>query len=227
MSVITLSNISKHFGKVAALDNVSFSIESGKVIGLLGPNGSGKTTLLRIMAGLSAPTIGEIKLESEDISATLRGRIVYLPDVPMFPWSMNGNEAGKFMKSAYADYPLEKFRATAERLGVSMQRRKLSRGENMKLHIALNLARNAKLYLLDEPTANLDLNTRDSILSVIMECVSPNSSILISTHLVQEVEATLDSVIFLNEGRIIKTAEAEDLRENDGKSITQSYRELF
>ncbi len=222
----SITNITKVYRGVHALDNVSMRLEPGKIYGLLGPNGSGKTTLLRIMAGLLQADGGELSLGG-GISAKSRAEIVYVTDMPQFPWPMTGEQAAEFTRGSFPGFDMGRFNEVAKRLNFDLRRKKLSRGESMKLHIALALGRKGRIYLFDEPTANLDMNTREGIMSIIMEYATENAAVMLSTHLVQEVEAALDEAIFLSEGRVVAQANAENLRENNGKSITQYYREIY
>lgn len=222
----SITNITKLYKGVHALENVSIQLHPGKIYGLLGPNGSGKTTLLRIMAGLLKPDEGELSLGGS-LGANSRTEIVYVPDMPQLPWPMSGEQAAEFFRESFPDYKIDRFREAAKHLGFDTHRKKLSRGESMKLHIALALGRKASIYLFDEPTANLDMSTREGIMSIIMEYAAEDAAVMISTHLVQEVEAALDEAVFLSEGKVIALANAEDLRENSNKSITQYYREIY
>ncbi len=221
-----ISNVTKRYRGIYALDDVSINLTPGKVYGLLGPNGSGKTTLLRIMAGLVFQDSGDLSFDGVTGTET-HSKVVYVPDMPQLPWSMSGNEAAQLFAGLYIGYDISRFNEAAKRLGLDTRRSKLSRGESMKLHIALALGRKGSVYLFDEPTANLDMNTREGIMAVIMEYASENAAVLLSTHLVQEVEAALDEAVFLSEGKVVAQANAEDLREEEGKSITQLYREIY
>ena len=192
-TILECKNLSKKYGRKQALDNITLSLESGRIIGLLGPNGSGKTTLIKLINGLLAPTGGKLFI--------------------------NGNTPGVESKKIVSYLP--------ERTYLNARIKTLSKGTKEKVQLILVMSRRAKLYCLDEPIAGVDPAARDYILSTIINNYEPDSTILISTHLISDVENILDEVVFIKNGHIVLKNDVEDIRFNQGKSVDVLFREVF
>lgn len=228
-NLVEIQNLTKKYFNKIALDNLSLKIEQGKIVGILGPNGSGKTTLLKILAGLLRQTSGEVLLAQRKIGVYTKAVVSYLPDRNhLYKW-MRIEDAGAFFKDFYTDFDTNKFTELLSfmKLERKMKVDTLSKGMQEKLNLSLVLARNAKLYILDEPIAGVDPVARDEILNAIINNFSENSSMLITTHLVREMENILDDVVFLKDGRLVASGNADHLREERGKQIDEIYKEIF
>ena len=227
--LLELNNVSKKYKSNFALKEVTFGLEQGKVLGLLGPNGSGKTTMMKLIQGYLKPNKGTIKIDGKKPSAKTKAMVSYLPDTFFIPDYFTIDEAMETYEDFFKDFNREKaidllyFMNLKPEMKVST----LSKGMTEKLHLALILSRDAKLYILDEPISGVDLVTRDKILGAIVNNISEGSSMIISTHLVDEIEGVIDEVAFINEGQIILSGEADALREQKGKQIADIYRDLF
>jgi len=227
--ILKASNITKMYSNKTALDNVSLQLEKGKILGLLGPNGGGKTTLLKMVAGLTRPTSGDILIDNNEPGIYTKSIVSYLPDVNyLYRW-MKIKDALEFFKDFYKDFDENKAKELLEfmKLNESQKVTTLSKGMIEKLNLSLVLSRKAKLYLLDEPLGGVDPVARDQILDAILENYSEDSSMVVSTHLVSDIERLFDDVAFISEGRIVLTGNAEELRLNRGKSIDELFREVF
>lgn len=227
--ILKASNIIKIYSNKTALDNVSLQLEKGKILGLLGPNGGGKTTFLKMIAGLTRPTSGEILVDGEKPGIYTKSIVSYLPDVNyLYNW-MRIKDAVEFFKDFYNDFDENKAKELLKfmKLNENQKVTTLSKGMIEKLSLSLVLARKAKLYVLDEPLGGVDPVARDQILDAILENYSEDSSMIVSTHLVSDIERLFDDVAFISEGRIVLTGNAEELRMNRGKSIDDLFREVF
>ena len=221
--------LSKRFGPVQALEGVDITVEPGRVVGLLGPNGSGKTTLIKLANGLLTADGGVINICGKAPGPETRSLVSYLPDRPMLPMWMKAQELVKFYADFYADFDTQRAQDMLARLGVPADRRikQMSKGTQEKVQLILVMSRRAKLYLLDEPIGGVDPATRDYILHTIISNYNEDATVLISTHLIADVEQVLDEVIFLQNGRILLQSAVDDIRENQGKSIDALFREVF
>jgi len=228
-NLVTCNGLTKNYGGLVALSNVDLTLGSGRIIGLLGPNGSGKTTLIKILAGLLQPTSGIVSILGNSIGTETKAHVSYLPERTYFNRSMRVSECISLFEDFYGDF--DKFRAKEllEALSVSENAtfRTLSKGTCEKVQLALVMSRRAKLYLLDEPIGGVDPAARDYILNTILGNQNPDSTILISTHLIQDVETILDEVIFLKQGQVIKHDTADNIRRENDSSIDQVFREVF
>jgi len=227
--ILKASNITKMYSNKTALDNVSLQLEKGKILGLLGPNGGGKTTFIKMIAGLARPTSGEILVDSQQPGIYTKSIVSYLPDVNyLYKW-MEIKDAVEFFKDFYKDFDENKAKELLKfmKLNENQKVTTLSKGMIEKLNLSLVLSRKAKLYLLDEPLGGVDPVARDQILDAILENYSEDSSMVVSTHLVSDIERLFDDVAFISEGRIVLTGNAEELRLNRGKSIDELFREVF
>ena len=221
-----LENVTKRYIKNEGLRDLSLDFPAGEVVGMLGLNGSGKSTLLKLLAGLLTPTDGRITVFGGKPRQN-RARIVFLGESDvLWPW-MTPVDAEKFMRNLYADFDAVRFNELLDSLKVPRRKTKtMSRGERGRLRLAMALARNAKLYLLDEPLAGIDLISREKILSSIVQEWHTDETIILSTHEVAEAEGLFERVIYLREGRLALDVSAETLRE-DGKSVVDTFREVL
>ena len=222
-------NLCKRYGSVQALDDVSFTVEPGRVVGLLGPNGSGKTTLIKLANGLLTPTGGELLINGQKPGKTTRAQVSYLPDRPCLPEWMSAEKLLNMFSDFYADFQPDKAREMLEKLGIDPKQKikQMSKGTREKVQLILVMSRKAELYLLDEPIGGVDPATRDYILETIIRNYNPSASVIISTHLIADVEQVLDDVIFINRGRIVLKSSVDDIREQQGKSVDAYFREVF
>lgn len=229
MSVLECSRLCKHYGRVQALDGVDLTLEPGRIVGLLGPNGSGKSTLIKLACGLLTPSEGSIRICGEKPGAVTNALVSYLPERTAVPEWMSVKELLAFYVDFYDDFQPETARQMLDALGLASakQIRQMSKGSREKVQLILTMSRQARLYLLDEPIGGVDPATRDYILSTIIANYNPEASVVISTHLIADVEKILDEVVFLQEGRVLLHDEVDALREEKGKSIDALFREVF
>ena len=229
MAILECVDLSKRFGAVQALDTVSLSIEPGRVTGLLGPNGSGKTTLLKLANGLLTPSDGEILINGKAPGRESRGLVSYLPDRPYLADWMKVRQLLDFFQDFYADFDRDRATEMLLRLniGEDMRIKEMSKGTREKTQLILVMSRKAKLYLLDEPIGGVDPATRDYILDTIIRNYNPEAAVIISTHLIADVEQVLDDVIFINSGRVVLQSSVDEIREERGMSVDQYFREVF
>ncbi len=228
-NIVEINNLTKKYANKTALDNVNLNIERGKVVGILGPNGSGKTTLIKILAGLLRQTSGEVLIDGNKVGVKTKSVVSYLPDRNfLYKW-MRIEDACHMYKDFYTDFDEAKFNELLAfmNLNRSMKIDSLSKGMHEKLNLALVLSRNAKLYILDEPIAGVDPVARDQILDAIINNYNEDSSMIITTHLVRDMESMFDEVVFLKDGQIVLTGNAEALREEKAKQIEEIYKEIF
>jgi ABC-2 type transport system ATP-binding protein len=228
-AVLECRNISKKFGKVTALDAVNLRLEGGRIVGLLGPNGSGKTTLIKLANGLLQPSQGSLLVTGKPIGVETKMVVSYLPDrVCLDPW-MRIRDILTFYVDFFADFSRDAAETMLRNLGLDLNRRfkTLSKGNKEKVQLVLVMARKARLYLLDEPIGGVDPAARDYIITTILNNYSDDATVLISTHLIQDVEQILDDIIFLKEGRVILEGAADDIRTEKGMSIDSLFREVF
>ena len=229
MATWECKSLCKRYGNVQALDNVSFTVEPGRVVGLLGPNGSGKTTLIKLANGLLTPTGGELLINGQKPGKATRALVSYLPDRPCLPEWMSAEKLLNMFSDFYADFQPDKAREMLEKLGIDPKQKikQMSKGTREKVQLILVMSRKAELYLLDEPIGGVDPATRDYILETIIRNYNPSASVVISTHLIADVEQVLDDVIFINHGQIVLRSSVDDIREQQGKSVDAYFREVF
>lgn len=228
-TLLECKNLTKKYGAFTAIDNIDLAIESGHIIGLLGPNGSGKTTLIKMINGLLTPTSGELYMREQPIGVESKKRISYLPDHTYLNMNQRVSDIITFFADFYEDFDKERAYDMLAKLQINPKTRlkSMSKGTKEKVQLILVMSRKADLYILDEPIAGVDPAARDYILDVILSNYDPEASILISTHLIADVENILDEVIFIQNGQIRLTSSVDDIRENQGKSIDALFREVF
>lgn len=229
MSLVSCSNLTKKYGTKEAVKNISFNIESGHIIGLLGPNGSGKTTLIKMLNGLLTPTEGTITVEGNEIGPETKKVISYLPDTSYLNMNQKVSEIINFFKDFYSDFDEVRAYDMLAKLNINPddKLKTMSKGTKEKVQLILVMSRNADLFILDEPIAGVDPAARDYILNIILSNYNPKASILISTHLISDIENILDEVIFIKNGEICLQSSVDDIRSNEGKSVDALFREVF
>ncbi|MBR6681701.1 MAG: ABC transporter ATP-binding protein [Clostridia bacterium] len=227
--ILRCESLTKNYGGLIALKGINISVESGKIVGLLGPNGSGKTTLIKIINGLLTPTNGKVYIDGKEPGIETKKVISYLPDNPYLNSWMTVNQLVAQFADFYEDFRTElAFKLLAD-LGITpeVKLKTLSKGNKEKVMLILVMSRNAKLYVLDEPIAGVDPATRDYIISTILNNYNKDSSVLISTHLISDIEQVLDEVIFINMGNVVLQKTVDEIREENGKSVDELFREVF
>lgn len=228
-TILECRNVSKTYGKKTALSDVSLALESGRIIGLLGPNGSGKTTLIKLLNGLLVPNEGEIFIGGNPVGVESKKIVSYLPDQTYLNMNMKVREIIRYFKDFYEDFDEERARGMLEKLHIGPNERlkSMSKGTKEKVQLILIMSRHAGLYVLDEPIAGVDPAARDYILETILSNYDKNASIIISTHLIADIENILDDVVFIREGKVVLTSPVEQIREEQGKSVDALFREVF
>ena len=229
MARIEINDLSKNFGRLKALDGVTVSLEKGQIVGLLGPNGSGKTTLIKILNGLLTPDEGSARINGMAPGTETKKVVAYLPDRNALPDYMNAEQLMDMYQDFFEDFDRARAEAMVDDLGIDRGQamKKMSKGTKEKLQLCLVMARRAQVYLLDEPIGGVDPATRDYILRTIISNYNEDAVVLISTHLISDIESVLDDVIFLKEGRVVLHREADKIREEKGESIDGLFREVF
>ena len=229
MTLLECKHLSKRYGKHNALSDINLSIDSGHIIGLLGPNGSGKTTLIKLICGLLTPTEGEIYVNEAPVGIASKKAISYLPDHSYLNDWMRVRDIIDYFEDFYEDF--ESIRAydmlAKLHINPSDKLKTMSKGTKEKVQLILVMSRRADLYILDEPIAGVDPAARDYILETILTNYDENASILISTHLISDVENILDEVIFLQNGVIRMHTSVDEIREKEQKSVDALFREVF
>ena len=227
--LVKCAGLCRDFGTVRALDNVELTLTPGKIVGLLGPNGSGKTTLLKILNGLLQPTAGEVFIEGHLPGPESKELISYLPDRGYFPDWMRVGDMVDMFADFYADFDRAKAGDMCRTLGLENDRRikNLSKGTREKMQLMLVMSRKAKLYLLDEPIAGVDPAAREFIMQTILTNYNESGTVLISTHLLADIERVLDEAVFLQQGRVVLHEAVDSIRERTGESVDALFREMF
>ena len=227
--ILTCSGLTKNYGGVWALNNVNLCLGSGKIVGLLGPNGSGKTTLIKLINGLLTPSFGSVKVDGKYIGVETKKIVAYLPDnIYLNSW-MTVEQIVEYFADFYEDFRVELAFEMLRRLGISpvAKLKNLSKGNKEKVCLILVMSRNVKLYVLDEPIAGVDPAARDYVISTIINNYNPEATVLISTHLIYDIEQILDEVIFLKQGNVVLHQTVDSIREEHGKSVDELFREVF
>lgn len=227
--ILQCNELTKKFGASVALNNINLNIGKGKLIGLLGPNGSGKTTLIKIANGLLTPTSGSILIKNTVPGYETKKIVSYLPDKNCLIDSMTVKELVEMFTDFYDDFQPQKAYAMIENLHIdpNQKLKTLSKGNKEKVQLILVMSRKAELYLLDEPIGGVDPATRDYILDSIIKNYSEDATVIISTHLIADIEKVLDEVIFIKSGSIVLHEDVDSLREREGKSVDEIFREVF
>lgn len=229
MELLKISKLSKYYGRKQALNSVSLSLNGGKIVGLLGPNGSGKTTMLKLINGLLFPNEGEILIEGKNPGPSTKAKVSFLPDKEYIPKWMKIYELFNYYADFYNDFDKQKAEAMLMGLRIDINDRagSLSKGNMEKLQLILQMSRNAKIYLLDEPIGGVDPAAREYILDTIIKSYNPDSLLIISTHLISDIERILDEVIFINKGEISLHSGVDEIRENKKMSVDEYFREVY
>ena len=227
--ILSANNLTMRYHQTLALDGLTLNLPKGKIIGLLGPNGSGKTTFIKLASGLLTPTSGSVTIGGEKIGTATKAMVSYLPDRPYFGKQTKVVQQLDFFQDFYADFDRNRAEQMLKALNISPDAkfRSLSKGNQEKVQLVLVMSRRAKLYLLDEPIGGVDPAARDYILNTIISNYDPDATVLISTHLISDVERVLDEFIFLHNGKIVQSGNADEVREETGKSLDKLFREVF
>lgn len=227
--MLSVKDLTKEYGKKIVLKNFNLELENGKILGLLGPNGCGKTTFMKILTNTTPFNKGVIKINGENLSYITNKYISYLPDTPFCDTSLTIKAAIEQFKYFYTDFDDAKSNLLLDKLNLDINQKikSLSKGMLEKLHLILILSRNAKLYILDEPIAGVDIVTRKEIMKLISENIEKDSSVIVTTHLISDIEQLFDKVAFLKDGKIDKVFDVEDVRNNKNMSVEDLYIEYF
>ena len=228
--VLTCEKLTKVYGKEkTALDGIDLELDFGRIVGLLGPNGSGKTTLLKLANGLLQPTEGRIRIAGMAPGPDTKAIVSYLPDAAWLPDWMRVEQLVKMFGDFYKDFDPARANEMLANLELSPKDvlKTLSKGNREKVQLILAMSRNARLYLLDEPIGGVDPAARDYILNTIISNYSKDATVVISTHLIEDIEPVLDEAVFLKDGRIFAHRAVDDIRETEGKSVDAYFREVF
>ena len=229
MAVLECKELTKRYGAAQALNHVNLQIEPGRIVGLLGPNGSGKTTLIKLANGLLTPTGGEILIDGKNPGRDTHALVSYLPERTAIPTWMSAAQLMDFYGDFYQDFRRDAAEEMLKRLEISPRQRikQMSKGTREKVQLIMVMSRAARLYLLDEPIGGVDPATRDYILSTIITNYNPEAAVIISTHLISDVEKVLDDVIFINQGQVVLQSSVDQIREEKGMSVDALFREVF
>lgn len=230
-NVLQIAGLTKYYNKAAmpALNNLFLDLPAGKIIGLLGPNGSGKTTLLKLIAGLLTANSGEILVCGTPVGPETKMLVSYLPDRTYLGNHQRIRDQLDFFQDFYSDFDRARAEAMLQNLGISPNVKfgTLSKGNREKVQLVLVMSRRAKLYLLDEPIGGVDPAARDYILQTIVSNYDPEATVIISTHLIADVEPVLDEFVFVHQGRLVQSGSVDAAREATGKSLDELFREVF
>ena len=229
MTILECTGITKTYSKVTALKDFSITLESGRIVGLLGPNGSGKTTLIKLINGLLTPDTGTVTICGMTPGPETKALVAYLPDNIYLNTWMTVQQIVDYFTDFYADFRRPLALEMLSRLGISStsKLKSLSKGNKEKVCLILTMSRNAKLYVLDEPIAGVDPAARDYVISTIINNYNPDATVLISTHLIADIEQILDEVIFIQTGKVLLQKSVDAIREENGKSVDELFREVF
>ena len=229
MPILEYKQLSKSYGKAPALENVSFAIEPGRIVGLLGPNGSGKTTLIKLANGLLTPNSGEILIDGAAPGRETHAVVSYLPERTAIPIWMSAGQLMDFYQDFYRDFRRQTAEEMLRHLDIrpTQRIRQMSKGTREKVQLIMVMSRSAKLYLLDEPIGGVDPATRDYILTTIISNYNPEASVILSTHLIADVEKVLDEVVFIDKGHLVLQSSVDQIREEKGMSVDALFREVF
>jgi len=229
MELLECKKLCKSFDNKEILKEVNLKIPKGKIVGLLGKNGTGKTTLIKLINGLLTPTSGQVLINGEEPGENSKKIIAYLPERTYLDRDMNINEVLHFFEEFYENFDINKAKKLLKDLNLDINNKisKMSKGMQEKLQLILVMSRNADLYILDEPLGGVDPATRDYILDTILSNFCVGATVIISTHLISDVERILDEVVFIDNGKIILTSSADELRNKENSSIDEIFRRYF
>ena len=229
MSILECRQLRKCYGSTVALDALDLTVEPGKVIGLLGPNGSGKTTLIKLINGLLTPTAGNVTVNGKAPGRESHAAVSYLPERTAIPTWMSAGQLMDFYQDFYPDFRRQTAEEMLHHLDIQPRQRikQMSKGTREKVQLIMVMSRAAQLYLLDEPIGGVDPATRDYILTTIISNYNPEASVVISTHLIADVEKVLDEVIFIDRGHLVLQSSVDQIREEKGLSVDALFREVF
>lgn len=227
-NIINVVGLSKSYGKKLVLDNVSFEIEEGSIVGLLGPNGCGKTTLIKILTGLIKDHTGTVKIANEEIGPYTKNIVAFLPDTSYLPDWMKPTDAIEYFADFYEDFDKDKAVRMVTDFGLDPHQKfkTMSKGQQEKLSLILVMCRRAKLYILDEPLGGLDPAARSAILDLIMNNYAKNAAVLLSTHLINDVEKIFNRVLMINGGKVVVNSHIGEIKEK-GKTVEEVFKEVF
>lgn len=227
--MIELKNVSKHYKQTKALKNVSLSLKPGQIVGILGPNGLGKTTLIKILNGLLRDYSGEVLIENQGIGVHSKSLISYLPDQTYLANWMTGEKAIDLFKDMYSDFDESRMRDLLSKLKLDSKQsiKTMSKGMKERFQLALVMSRKAKIYILDEPIGGVDPAARELILNTILDNYATDSLVIISTHIISEIEQIFDTVVFLKEGEVVLCDDVDQIRSTHNKSIDELFKEIF
>jgi len=228
-ALLECRSLTKWYSNVEALSSINLTVGEGRIVGLLGPNGSGKTTLIKLASGLLKPTKGEILIDGFKPGVDTKPIVSYLPERTYLNEWMKVRDIIDFFADFYLDFDSVKAMEMISRLDINPEARlkTLSKGTKEKVQLILVMSRKAKLYLLDEPIGGVDPAARDYILNTIIGNYSERSTVIISTHLISDVERSIDDVIFINMGNVVLQSSVDEIRQNEGKSVDELFREVF
>lgn len=229
MNLLECTNLNKNYGNKTVLKNINLTIPRGKIIGLLGKNGTGKTTLIKLINDLLAPTSGKITINGNNVGVESKKIISYLPERTYLDKSMTIDKVIEFFENFYDNFDSKKARKLLRDLDLDTHQKlsKMSKGMQEKVQLVLVMSRSADLYILDEPLGGVDPATRDYILDTILTNFNEGASVIISTHLISDIERILDEVIFIDKGKIVLQSDSDELRKKEGKSIDEIFRRMF
>lgn len=227
-NIINVLGLSKSYGKKVVLDNISFEIEEGSIVGLLGPNGCGKTTLIKILTGLIKDHTGTVKIANEEPGAYTKSLVAFLPDTSYLPDWMKPADAIEYFADFYEDFDKDKAVRMVTDFGLDPHQRfkTMSKGQQEKLSLILVMCRRAKLYILDEPLGGLDPAARSAILDLIMNNYAKDAAVLLSTHLINDVERIFDRVLMISKGKVVVNSHINEIKEK-GQSVEDVFKEVF
>ena len=227
-NIINVKGLRKAYGKKVVLDNISFEIEEGSIVGLLGPNGCGKTTLIKILTGLIKDHTGTVKIGNEEIGPETKNMVAFLPDTSYLPDWMKSSDAIEYFADFYEDFDKDKAVRMVTDFGLDPHQKfkTMSKGQQEKLSLILVMCRRAKLYILDEPLGGLDPAARSAILDLIMNNYAQNAAVLLSTHLINDVERIFDRVLMISKGQVVVNSHIGEIKEK-GKTVEEVFKEVF
>lgn len=227
--MVEAKQVGKRYMRKQAVTDVNLILEDGRVYALLGPNGSGKTTFMKMVAGLVKPTTGLLSYNGGAIGVESKRKVAYMSTEPFFYSYMTVKQVGKYFEDFFEDFSMKRYEELICRMELKMEdkARELSSGLAAKLKLAATLARDAQLYMLDEPLNGIDIIAREQILQTIVESATEGKTIVISSHLVDELEPIVDSVVFMKQGSVVLSGDAEEVRAERGKSIVDLYKEVY